>query len=376
MRFAPHSDVLACDSRLDERLEETPLGAAVFAIHTGGGEPYVGHTKVLRRRLKRLLREREQPARTLNLRSVARAIEYWPVHSRLESWLVLYEVARLHRPAGYIEFLKLRMPPYLKLVLGNPFPRTQITTKLTGGPGQFYGPFRSRAAAEQFEHDLLDLFQMRRCQEDLAPAPDHPGCIYGEMGLCLRPCQQVVGQAEYASEVARVSEFLKTGGACTLHATEAARERMSAELEFEEAARLHKRVERIQALLKYRDEAARDLDQHNGVAITPGSDPGRTLLWFLRRGAWMPPVPFEIAQSAATISMDRRLRDLFSALGEAEEISHRERQEHMAIFARWFYSSWRDGAYIPIESLDKPPYRRIVAAISRTVHQSAPAASH
>ena len=47
----------------------------------------------------------------------------------------------------------------------------------------------------------LDLFQLRRCQEDLAPSPGHPGCIYGEMGKCLRPCQEAVSREEYAGEV-------------------------------------------------------------------------------------------------------------------------------------------------------------------------------
>jgi excinuclease ABC subunit C len=59
---------------------------------------------------------------------------------------------------------------------------------------------------------------MRRCQEDLQPSPDHPGCIYGEMNLCLRPCQQVVGAAEYGHEVDRVLEFLRSVGQSLLAA--------------------------------------------------------------------------------------------------------------------------------------------------------------
>ena len=77
----------------------------------------------------------------------------------------------------------------------------------------YYGPFASRAAAERFNEALLDLFQIRRCEENLAPAPDHPGCIYGEMNRCLRPCQQAVSMEEYRGEAARMEQFLETGGA-------------------------------------------------------------------------------------------------------------------------------------------------------------------
>ena len=186
-------DLLGDATQLDEALEQIPKGPAVFAIWPADGEPYLGKTNLLSRRLKRLLRSAAQPSRLLNLRGIATRVEYWRTASRLEGSLVLYEMARRHLPGSYVEFLKLRMPAYVKLIQSNQFPRTQVTSRISREPSQYYGPFRSRAAAEEFEHGLLDLFQLRRCQEDLAPRPEHPGCIYGEMNMCLRPCQQVVG---------------------------------------------------------------------------------------------------------------------------------------------------------------------------------------
>ncbi len=56
------------------------------------------------------------------------------------------------------------------------------------------------------------------------------------MGRCLRPCQQAVGVAEYRSEAERVAEFLKTSGRSLIGLAESARERLSAEMDFEGAA--------------------------------------------------------------------------------------------------------------------------------------------
>ncbi|MGC4054350.1 MAG: hypothetical protein QM757_35150 [Paludibaculum sp.] len=89
--------------------------------------------------------------------------------------------------------IKLRLAPFVKVLLANAFPRTTITTRLSVSQAFQDGPFRSRVTAERFEQELLDLFQVRRCQDDLKVSPDHPGCIYGEMMRCLRPCQDVVG---------------------------------------------------------------------------------------------------------------------------------------------------------------------------------------
>src|SRR5579872_5959663 len=190
---------------LDAALENVPNAPAVFILWPKEGAPYLSKTTLLRRRLLRLLKEREKPSRLLNLRHTAARIEYHLTASTLESNIVHYEAAKRHLPETYLDVIRLRMPPYVKLVLNNEFPRSHITTHLTRTSALFFGPFRSRASAERFESQFLDLFQVRRCQEDLVPSPTHPGCIYGEMAMCLRPCQQVVGPAEYAHEVERVA---------------------------------------------------------------------------------------------------------------------------------------------------------------------------
>jgi excinuclease ABC subunit C len=363
--FAGEPHVLPVTDSLDADLEETHASAAVFVIWPREGSPYIARTGLLRRRLKRLLRVATAPSRLLNLRSVAERVEYWPVASRLESTLILWEVARRYVPDEYLEIVRLRFPAYVKLVLGNDYPRTQVTTRLAGSTGLYFGPFRTRASAEEFDHQFLDLFQLRRCQEDLSPAPDHPGCMYGEMSMCLRPCQQVVGREEYASEAQRVSEFLTTGGRGLLRTAEDARDRLSAELEYEAAAREHKRIARIQQILKMRDELATNIEQLHGIAITPSSEPHIVLLWFLLHGSWQNPIPFSVALADQTVSMDRRVKDIVSTLIPVKA-SGRERQEHLAILARWFYSSWRDGEWVTIQDLGAAPYRKIIGAISRT----------
>ena len=365
MTFAGQPRILTIDENLEAALEEVSPDAAVFAVWPREGNPYIGRTTVLRRRLKRLLRPAADASRALNLRNVADRAEYWPVASRLESTLVLWDVARAYAPNDYLELLKLRYPAYVKLVLGNEFPRTQITSRLTGSTGLHYGPFRSRGSAEEFEHQFLDLFQMRRCQEDLAPAPEHPGCMYGEMGMCLRPCQEVVGREEYATEVHRASEFLSHSGQQLLRVAETARDRLSAELEFEAAAREHKRIEKIQHVLKLRDELVNDVDNLHGVAVTPSVEPHVVLLWFVLAGIWQAPQSFSVALADQSVSMDRRLKDIVSAL-QPVKLPMRERQEHLAILSRWFHSSWRDGEWISIPSLANTPFRRIISAISRT----------
>jgi excinuclease UvrABC nuclease subunit len=299
------------------------------------------------------------------LRGVAGRIEYHSTASKLEASLLFYETARGIFPEEYERMVRLRPPPFVKVLLANEFPRTTITTRLSASGAFHFGPFRTRLAAERFEQEVLDLFQVRRCQEDLDPTPDHPGCIYGEMMRCLRPCQEVVGVAEYRSEVDRLVEFLASGGDSQLHSIASARDHFSEEMRFEDARRQHERYQRVEQVLRLRDELATGLDHLCGVAVLPSADSATVALRFLLQGVWLPESPFRLLQEGGMVPMDRRLKNIAGALN-VPRISLKERQEHVALLARWYYSSWRDGEWIAFSALAEMPYRRVVRAISHT----------
>src|ERR1039458_6728613 len=103
-------------AQLDRAVEALPNNPAVFLLWPREGAPYLSKTKLLRRRLLRLLKERERPSRLLNLRHTVQRIEYWLTGSGLESSVTRYDQARGQFPATYLELLKLQMPPYVKIV--------------------------------------------------------------------------------------------------------------------------------------------------------------------------------------------------------------------------------------------------------------------
>lgn len=343
-----------------DELHELPDRPAVFLLWAATGDPYLARTARLRRRLKRMISDRERVSRIPNFRGVVERIEYWLIGSQLDSTIVHLELAKQYFPDDWQRITKLRHPVFLRLTLHNQFPRTMITTRL--GRGLFYGPFASRAATEKFDAELLDLFQIRRCEENLAPSTDHPGCMYGEMNKCLRPCQQAVTIDEYSNEVSRVEQFLRTNGASLTDAAEAARDRASAALDFEEAERMHQRLARIAQVQFASGELAREITRLSGVAVVPSSEPGAVDLWFMIGGRWLDPRTVALSdREGAGASMDHRIRELMGTLSPEGPPD----AEHLAILLRWHTSSWRDGEWLAFDSLDRIPYRKIVNAIGR-----------
>jgi excinuclease UvrABC nuclease subunit len=346
---------------LPSEVDQIPDRPAVFLLRAGAGKPYLARTSLLRRRLKRLLSSPERISKVLNLSGLVEQIEYWPTGSQLESSVLFLELAQHYFPSEWQDLTRLRPPAYVRLTLDNPFPRTHIGTR--SGRGLSYGPFLNRASAERFEQEMLDLFQLRRCEENLAPSPEHPGCIYGEMNKCLRPCQQIVSIDEYRSEATRVEQFLRTAGASLREPAEAARDRASSEMHFEEAQQMHQRVERIREVQSLAGDLARVIDQLHGVAVLPSSEPGAIELWFMAHGSWQESRRFQPSELAgAGGSLDRQLRELAAQIHVSEGAPN---AEHLAILARWYGSTWRDGEWIGFDSFEKIPYRRLVNAIGR-----------
>jgi len=350
-------------------LESIPNGPAVFLLWPREGAPYLARTNVLRRRLSRLLVDSGRGG--LNLRGTAERLEYHLAGSKLESRFLHLDLARQHLGADYRREIRLRLPPYLKLLLANDFPRTQIAARLSRGsaahPNLYVGPFRNRATTAQFESAFLDLFQLRRCQEDLTPSPEHPGCIYGEMGRCMRPCQQLVGVEEYRSEAARVADFLRTSGRSLIAAAAGERERLSADMDFEGAAHAHQRVMKIEEVLGWRDEMARDVEALHAIAIVPSAQPECVELGWLRNGYWrgFRRLDFITADDGRAISLDSRLREMAASIPAQPADSTTDRMDRLAVLSRWFYSSWCDGEMLVVDDWEKLPWRKLVNAVSR-----------
>lgn len=361
---AIHLDVSAPE--LAEHIAAMPRSAGIYALETPGRPPHLSWSANLRARFNRLLvastgmRERLLTRVQDNLASV----QYWPTASKLESALLMYALVKRHYPNEYLVKLRLRMPWFVSLASDNAFPRLVVTNRVPPKAEPLLGPFLTRDLAQTYEQGVLGLFQIRRCFETLVPTPEHPGCIYGEMNQCLRPCQTAVTAEEYATEVVRVSDFLLTNGKSMAGALLVARDRAAEATEFEEAAYLHKRLERVKEAANGRDPVIGDISQFSGVALTRGLEAREFRLWPMLAGYWQEPLTLDFAtdQSRST-SLDGELRQTLSSAVMAPR-REGNRLEELALFSRWYYSSWRDGQWFPFRTVSDLNYRKLVREIS------------
>jgi excinuclease ABC subunit C len=275
----------------DEILRSIPAQPGVFALRGPRAEdsPYLTQTTDLRRRMRRLLDPPESQSKRLNLREKVARVEYCVTGSTFESSLVLYDAtAALFGHAEARRRLKLHTPYFLRMTIDNAFPRVYATNKLSKrGIAQMYGPFPSRLAAERYCDAVLDLFKLRRCSEDLAPYPEHPGCIYGEMEKCIKPCKQACTAEQYAAETAAVKKFFDTRGENMVIEIGLEREEASSGMQFEKAAALHAQWQKIKAVQALADWIVRPVPRLRAVIVqsaAPKEDHEEQAALFLLEG--------------------------------------------------------------------------------------------
>src|SRR5580692_5125417 len=286
-------------------LSSLPEAPAVFALCAAdpAAEPYLSKTPNLRRRLMRFLRgpqtaqgQSEAPrTKRLQLAHMVNHIEFSVTGSEFESSLCLYQASLRAFGSRAQKRLRLRPPTFLRMSVDNPYPRVYVTAKISKtAANALFGPFPSRAAAERYADEMLNLFLLRRCTEDLNPDPAFPGCVYSEMKMCLAPCYKGCSDERYGQESAEVFAFLSTRGASMLTQLEAERNIASEAMEFERAAAIHQRMQKVQSVAHLASEAVHPLAQLSGILVQPSAEPGHVALFALRRGVWSGPALYSI----------------------------------------------------------------------------------
>ena len=276
-------------------LAQLPVASAVFALYGAEAyaEPYIGRTPNLRARLARLLQPSAQHPRRLQLAGRVRRIAWRLTGSEFESLLAQFSLLEEIYGAKALERMHLSHPAFVRFLGSNPYPRITVTHRPSQREADWsYGPFPSRGAAERYAEEALKLFLLRRCTDDLDPNPNHPGCVYSEMKMCLAPCYQGCTDERYTAEAAAIESFLATRGDSRLVILRAERDVASAKLEFESAAALHAQVRRVESVRSLAAELVRPLSQLRAVILQASANPDEVAVFLFENARLRGPAGF------------------------------------------------------------------------------------
>jgi excinuclease ABC subunit C len=205
------------------------------------------------------------------------------------------------------------------------------------------------------------------------------------MRMCLAPCFQGCTDDEYRLEAGRVIAFLDSEGQSLIRVLETERAQASDALDFEQAAKLHRKLEKVHEVLRLKPGLARNLAELNALVLQRGAEPNSILFFRVRSGELQAPVALSLDQQVSSpVPLDEQIRKLLEG-GEPEErfalppagevlpsqVSVTTRGpalpswEHLSLLARWYYSSFREGELVMLPGAQEIPHARLIRLCRR-----------
>jgi hypothetical protein len=189
------------------------------------------------------------------------------------------------------------------------------------------------------------------------------------MKMCLAPCFAGCSPEEYANETTRVVEFLSTSGGSLQAELGREREAASEATDFEKAATVHKRLDKVSEVLRGLPELARPIEQLDAVIMQRAAEPETIAVFIVRCARIEEPFLLRFGQTAEPRSAEEILRQRLSEPAAADP--GEPPADHLSMIAKWFYSKPRAGEIFYREK--DWPLRRMVRACARLLAAGASA---
>ena len=235
---------------LPQKIRSLPTSAGVYLYKNAEGEViYVGKAKNLRSRVGSYFHEgRWEDAKTGTLVREAVDVDYIVVANNKEALALENHLIKQKKPRFNILLRDDKTYPYVKLTLGERFPRVYVTRRLRKDGSAYYGPFFPANLAYRIVDLIHRHFMIPSCKVDLTRYHPRP-CLQYYIKRCLGPCVQELTTPEIYLEAVRDVKLFLEGRQTDL--VRSLRERMAEAAtaqEFERAARYRDLISTVEQL--------------------------------------------------------------------------------------------------------------------------------
>ena len=250
----------------EEELKKLPNKPGVYIMRDAADTIlYVGKAINLHNRVRSYFRENigRGPAIDKMVTLIAR-FEYIVTDSELEALVLENNLIKEHSPKYNTLLKDDKTYPYIKVTVGEDYPRILFSRTMKKDKSKYFGPYTSAAAVKDTIDLLNKLYQLRTCNRNLPrDIGNERPCLNYHIKQCLAPCQGYVSKEQYREQVAGALEFLNGNYNLILKDLEEKMKTAAEALEFEEAARyrdLYNSVKQVSQKQKITDSVGEDKD--------------------------------------------------------------------------------------------------------------------
>jgi excinuclease ABC subunit C len=202
----------AREQHLRAILRQLPTSPGVYLMKGESGRVlYVGKADSLRNRVRSYFGSKGAlDARILRMTAEVADIDYIVTDTISEAYLLEGNLIKEHRPRFNIRLRDDKTYPFVKITLGEDFPRIVRTRKLARDGSRYFGPYASASSVDETLKLLRKIFPFRTCNLDIPDGKrvlERP-CLLYYINRCQGPCIQAIEKAPYRATIDRVVDFL------------------------------------------------------------------------------------------------------------------------------------------------------------------------
>lgn len=223
---------------IEENLKTLPDRPGVY-LHKDkyGTIIYVGKASSLRKRVRQYFRSGGTADRKVAaMVSHIVRFEYIVTQTEMEALLLENTLIKRYQPHYNVMLRDDKTYPYIKVTVGERWPRLLKTRLLKSDGSKYFGPYADVGAVNRILDLLNDVYRLKRCSYETFPAGFRP-CLIGHIDKCRRMCVEASDREGYLADISTLMDFLKGHSAPVLAALKEKMDTAAAEMRFEEAAR-------------------------------------------------------------------------------------------------------------------------------------------
>ena len=272
---------------LEEELKKLPDKPGVYIMHDKHDTIiYVGKAKILKNRVRQYFQSnKNHSAKVVQMVSHIAYFEYIVTDSELEALVLECNLIKEHRPKYNTMLKDDKSYPFIKVTIGEEFPRVLFSRTMKHGTGKFFGPYTSAGAVKETIELLCKLYKVRTCNRRLPKdiGKDRP-CLNYHIGQCNAPCQGYVNKDEYKKNIDKVISFLNGNYSEIINELTDKMQDCSERMEYEEAARYRDLLISVKQIAQKQKITADDATDRDVIACAMDAEDAVVQVFFIRQG--------------------------------------------------------------------------------------------
>ena len=297
---------------IEEELKKLPSQPGVYIMHDAKDEIiYVGKAISLKNRVRQYFQSsRGKTAKIQQMVSRIARFEYIVTDSELEALVLECNLIKEHQPRYNTMLKDDKAYPYIRVTVGEDFPRVQFARTMKKDKSRYFGPYTSAGAVKDTIDLIHKLYKVRTCNRFLPRdiGKDRP-CLNYHIKQCDAPCQGYISKEAYAEHIRQVLEFLNGHYDNLLKQLEHQMMDAAEKMEYEKAAEYRDLLASVKKVAQKQKITSSSMEDRDIIAMAKDEKDAVVQVFFVREGRLIGREHYHVA--IATAEDDRQILTSF-----------------------------------------------------------------